>query len=52
MSGSEKCLWPFEACGSWFWSTIAGATIEVEEEEVEGGQDEKRNIMSHSDPSI
>lgn len=52
MSGSEKRLWPFEACGWWFWSTIAGATIEVEEEEVEGGQDENCSIMSLSGPSI
>lgn len=52
MSGSEKRLWPFEACGSCFWSSAAGATIEVEDEEEEGGQDEKCNSMSHSGLSM
>lgn len=54
MSGSEKRLWPVEACVSWCWCWGEGVTIEmeVEEEEVEGGQEEKCSNRSHSGLSM
>ena len=44
-SGSENRLWPFGGCVSWCGGE--GFTKEMEEEEVEGGQEEKCNSTSH-----
>lgn len=58
MSGSEKRLWPLEAGVSWLslrgGKEGAGAAeaMEVEEEEAEGGHEEKCNSRSHSGPSM
>lgn len=54
MSGSENRLWSSKAVVSCRWCCVEGATteMEVEEEEVEGGREEKRTNKSHSGLSM